>query len=628
LKKAIYILILLVISSLSHGEDFDIIHQNFNNPNIFNLSTAKISNTYIFNSFGNYTFNVFEGRLNINHNYTGTGITSNQTVFRDDENFKMFYIYPLFSNLEIGADQEIVVSSATNTVGWNDLFRIKSLGGLNFKYYDSAKISAFMGYENTKQLNVNLNGLSYRFIANTPEIDIYSNKLKAYGFTQISQLKNKMNSSDLDIGSNISNLSNNGNFYNISAKYKVLNRDFYTLLNQNETQQNSLRVEERGDDKLSVDFSGKYTFNEYFSASGIFAFQNRLVERGYRASDLFSNSPNRILEEKSINASIQTIYKTESLHQETGFEYNFRNEINDLNYLNSINPSDEAVQRSLEKQKDNSSIRGRLTSKTNYTLFSKDSIKINYSTTILRYDTPSLDNNDDRDEFFSILNLEYNYKFNSELLSGLIFESIQNHLVFLKSGRSSSNNWNKIYRLSPYILYKNDDFSMQSQFEVLANYTVYDYESINPSIKSFSYRQIAYKDSIYLKLGNNYNIQLKVSSRLYERGVLYWNDFAESPQNRNIEIFSKMIFFTKPLYNLQLGFGARYFYLQQKNLETIVPGRLNNDFINKIWGPEALIITNFDNGNSVSFQGWMEIRNYNNNYSIIPNFFINCVYFL
>jgi hypothetical protein len=353
-------------------------------------------------------------------------------------------------------------------------------------------------------------------------------------------------------------------------------------------------------------------------------FQNRIVERGLRNQPEYTSTPSRVLEETGLNTYLSGIYSTDNYRQELNLDYSVRNEINKLKTNYTIDSTELNSLSQFENQKDNNSVRANFKSKSIFNLFNSDSLKVSYSATIFRYDTPSQLNMDDRDEFFSLLNLEYNHKFSSNLFAGLVFENLQNHLVFLKSSRSSSNNWNKIYRLSPYLTIKTQDFSMQSQFEVLANYTIYDFEAINPSIKSYSYRQIGYKDSLFLNLGNSTNIQLKVTARLYERGVLYWKEFAESPQNRNLEIFSKMIFFSKPLYNLQAGIGVRYFYLSQTKIGNNIPGAINNNFINKIWGPEAIIITNFSNGSSLSFQGWLEFRNYNSLNTITPNFFINC----
>ena len=102
------------------------------------------------------------------------------------------------------------------------------------------------------------------------------------------------------------------------------------------------------------------------------------------------------------------------------------------------------------------------------------------------------------------------------------------HLVFLKAERSAMNNWNRIFQFNPGIYYNTKSFMMMPQFEILANYTVYDFENISPDVKSFSYRQVGYKDSIFIYLGKMFSLQTNINISYFERGILYWKSFSEN----------------------------------------------------------------------------------------------------
>ena len=114
------------------------------------------------------------------------------------------------------------------------------------------------------------------------------------------------------------------------------------------------------------------------------------------------------------------------------------------------------------------------------------------------------------------------------------------HYVYLKSQRSSSNNWNRVLRFSPTILLQSNYLYYKPEFGINANYTTYDFENIVTGINSFSFREVSYMDTIQIKLNSNYYIESKNEIRYSERGILYWNEFSEQPQRSNFESFVKL----------------------------------------------------------------------------------------
>jgi len=68
-------------------------------------------------------------------------------------------------------------------------------------------------------------------------------------------------------------------------------------------------------------------------------------------------------------------------------------------------------------------------------------------------------------------------------------------------------------------------------FEVLANYTVYDFEYLTSTISSFTFRQFAWVDSSILSLTGRLAVVWWNNIRYYERGELQWSDFSERPRS-------------------------------------------------------------------------------------------------
>jgi hypothetical protein len=134
------------------------------------------------------------------------------------------------------------------------------------------------------------------------------------------------------------------------------------------------------------------------------------------------------------------------------------------------------------------------------------------------------------------------------------------HLVYLKSVQSANNNWNRVIRLSPVVVYTPvDGFRTVNQAEVLGNYTVYDFEDQGALTRSFSFRQASWLDSTSVRMTQLLSATFVGEIRVYERGVLMWRDFKERPQNFFVErtYWPRLQYVPTPGLSLEVGY--RYF---------------------------------------------------------------------
>jgi len=168
------------------------------------------------------------------------------------------------------------------------------------------------------------------------------------------------------------------------------------------------------------------------------------------------------------------------------------------------------------------------------------------------------------------------------------------------------NNWNKIYRLSPKVRYQNSILQINPQLEVLANYTIYDFESKSSVTKSISLRNISYRDSIIIDLTSQIQNRIQIKYQLSERSLLNWHEFSEYPQVRLNEFFIKSLLIRKYDY-CEIGVGCNLFnYIQTKLQENTI------DYDITSVSPEVLILYRWKDW-QLKFVGWYEFQYQNNN---------------
>jgi len=298
-------------------------------------------------------------------------------------------------------------------------------------------------------------------------------------------------------------------------------------------------------------------------------------------------------------------------------------ENNVLNTYN-INDKDYNLYKANEAMFDIDGHTTRFYLQTNWEPYQNENIKFEYSVSLYQHDTPSKDDNTDRDEFSSIINAVFTHRFNDALKFSLEGDAQFFHHVYIKSQMSANNKWERNIRLKPKISWLTHYFILNPEFELLANYINYDFEDSTLRMMGTSNRQISYKDSIIINLGKMLSLQLNINLRYFERGILFWKTFSESPQSSSLEKFIKPMLYTNLLENVvNVGCGIKYYSLTQKSLinyvnTEIIPG---NFYISV--GPEVDFKVNFASGSNITLQGCYEFQNVNDViFKTVPIFFL------
>ncbi len=582
----------------------------------------KVVNTYIFKGDAFYSDKVLFGNLRIFQSYKGVALKSRAFSYCEDEVFNFNYSLPLIGDIFAAIDQRWVYSLDTRSIGINKLEKIGGLGGFGWRFLENSEVKAMAGVEKNQQMGIEDFGSVYTLSGKLHEFDIEGYKFDANTYFERENLSRRRKQGAFNFQSNFYKRFDEDNSLDFNFSYVNLDQDF---LHPNMSDSIDYGVESRVEKRFASDMNLEFGLSETIDGDVNLSLENAEVLRSYdkRDESVYLSGITRKYNEMILNFSGDLSYDASFLNQTFSADYYLRNENNGAVNKFDLNEDNFQTLQEREDRKDNISTRFQLNSRTVVVPSANDEIQLNVLASIFRYDTPSEMNKDDRDEFSSIINLRYNRRFSSILRAGIELEAQANHLVFLKAERSAMNNWNRVVRLSPFVIIRTERFSMSPRLEVLANYTAYDYESLSPEVQSYSFRQLSYKDSLFIYLEKMISLRARINARYFERGILLWNEFAESPKDKNLETFVNALFFYKADDDCEVAFGARYYGLSQKNFVSYYEKK--DKVFKRSIGPEAIIRFNFESGSSVALRGWYEFETTTDRRELrgVPNLLLN-----
>ncbi len=570
------------------------------------VGTNKIGNVFTFTGDidAAYIFNAHQ--LSFQQKYRGVGIRSFGVSFRDDEQCALQYGYAFDPTVSLISHSFFLLSNDSRNIGLANLQRVNSLIGIRAQLDDKFSLDVLTGIEQYRQLGVSETAPAFAALGKLSPtfIDDYS---LSGGFNgNYTRFNTDRTNADFSAQTTIVRTMDDGNNLQTTVNYRLLNRDFISPIGSSSL----LATESRLEQRLGINGGLVYQLGDRLQTEVLWAIDNATVSRQYREpiQDVSTTAIIRNLHEFQIAFTTAAVYRLPTFLQKVGIEYSSRSEENLIASHFTITPQDENTLRQSENQRDNSAVRTRLFGQSEWLVTRKDTFRLNSSIGLLRYDTPSALNYDDRDELSFIAEAMYSRKVSSVLTASLIAEAKLLHLVYIKSQRSALNNWNRIIRLMPSLTIVTKGLQMHPQFEVLANYTAYDFEQLGGSIQSFSFRQVSVRDSIWLGLGRDYRLHASLFARYFERGQLSWATFSETPVSKNFEQFLKMLIFTPVEYGLSLGCGGRYYALRQTAVGQSSVSAPLTDGIQQFFGPEIAVTLEFISGSKIMLNGWYDFQ--------------------
>jgi len=581
----------------------------------WNYGTDKIANTFLFNSDAlmQYAF-PFGTEYIVKKRYRGSIMRTNTIAIQDNltvQGLLKQSLTPVFSLLG-----QVLYSSRSDSrdIALQSAKRIGGYVGIGYKS-DIVGGEVYAGYEGNQQLGINGGGSSFFGQVNHIPISLGEGLLvQSRGSGQFTIIDTMRHMADIDIALNAYTAGDDQgkNSMSIELRSTLLNRDFYSP--QGGTQ-GSLAVEQRQEQRhrANADFGIEIIpmIKADFTLNAEIADIARLFRRPI--TEFNNTAINRNLQEFTVNVSGAVTYQQEhGTVVRTGFSLFNRDEKNAVIPVFDISQDQLDIIRKQEFQRDNISNRFRIFSLGQQPIGEQDTIGYDISASLLRYDTPSTQNNDDRDEQLIIGSLFWRRSINQQISMSISGGIQQTHVVFLKSERSSLNNRNSSIRLNPIFHWKTSLFEMHPQFEVLANYTIFDFELPGTALRSFSFRQFSYRDSIMYHFRQGWTLESNLFIRRFDRGIMSWSEFSETPVTMSTEQFFKFLMFVPASHGFRIGLGGRFYRLSQEPYQSNV-GQSQLQSETYIYGPEMSGMMIYPDGSSISLKSWYEWQHFGKN---------------
>lgn len=568
----------------------------------------KIANTFLFTGKADVTVEPGLGFLRFVNDYRGTAFRTSTVALRDDQYALFTWSVPLGSGFTSLVRQSWTMSRDSRSLGLSSLERLNGAGGVQWQLDERVDVTGLLGAERTTQIGVAATGLIVGMDGRVRDLDLDEWRFSSRLLADYHRMDALRTSADVIAEANVVRSIDEGSDLRVSTSYTSVVRDYFTTLAFGAS---DLVVESRKEERVGVDAALTYALTSRLAVNIGAQLQSANIDRQYAqaSTGIPITAVNRRLAELvlDLNGELRWTLPTSALS--VGGAIYLRDEQNGVRERFEIDPSALATLRSQENQRDNATSRTRFAVKWTWMPSRHDTVEADVTSWLLRYDTPSDLNADDRDELTTLAAVRYARRITEGLSVGTTLAGQEIHLVFLKAQRSALNNQNRVLRLAPYVHINLRGFSMRPQFEVLANYTVYDYEDRGASARSFSFRQISWRDSLYVRLAPAVHAEGSILFRYSERATLYWQQFAEAPETGQREWLAKILIFSEPSAAWSIGVGLRRYELAQRPLGTIVaPGATSSL---RFWAPETAVRFLAADGSTLTLSGWYEFQQVN-----------------
>jgi hypothetical protein len=393
----------------------------------------------------------------------------------------------------------------------------------------------------------------------------------------------------------------------VALGYRNYRREYYALTGNT--------IERRDESIFSAGNLLDYEVSENLTTSFFGSVSDRKLDITSRqivpsASDSVVRFGNTV-EEFLLDAGVRVAYRSDdgATRADARFSYSERNENHAALRAGVTTPATETLFRKRdedERTKDNLAGRTSMFGSIVFPIGYAHQISVSGGASILRYDTPSSANDEDRDELLTVLSITSYHRLGPTLELSLTLAGNLSHIVYLFAANSANNNYNRVLRFFPRTVFRPTDYLVTiNGAEVLANYTVYDFEDQATRIRSFAYRQFSWIDSTSVELTSRIGLDFVGYLKLYERGQLKWDEFKERTENSFTEKTYSLAVRFSPNRGTFFSVGVRYF--SQSRFAHTSGTKVLDSFFRTV-GPTCAMMWETEGGSVVGLNGWFENR--------------------
>ncbi len=265
---------------------------------------------------------------------------------------------------------------------------------------------------------------------------------------------------------------------------------------------------------------------------------------------------------------------------------------------NAVLQTSDETQDNFETITDSRSRQTSLNFELNYNIAAGRRLDFNFAYAKLEYDTPD-SSFDDRDEQRFVFTAEYSHRFSPLLLMEWKAYTYFFHQMYIYEEQSSNNSWNRVYKLNPRLKYKYGPVSNILSTQVLANYTIYDFDHLFLQPRSFIFRKYTLSDSLNLHLFIENYLGFQGRLELEDKGSYYKNENSQHVFQSYRSEFFNVYLSNKRIFYLNLSMG--YTFYRRREWRYLPKKKQNRDISNS--GPYLKIL--YNNHQRVFFSAYM-----------------------
>ena len=568
-------------------------------------------NTYLWNFKADFSGRDSGFAADVHDRYSSSFIEQNQNSLRDEHTLWLNALRRISSAMDLDLEASTFTLSDNQSLDVSNAALHTGLVGVSIRPLPYISVTPLVGFRVDRQQDQTDQGWNYKLSSQLDSVDINGYETLASLRLNVSNLSPRYfrsNGAQLFFAKDFLE----GSFDSLRFQWSNNRWDFY--IPADSVMQKEFGVKEnirsRVDEIYNVSNTLHYAVGKELSAVVQTLVETRTISNAFRYKSLLE--PTMIpydvtVQEQRLEGGIDLNYRDmNNIFASVGIHTSERDERHILQKIDGVDPDIQQSASEQETQLDNIQHRTTLRGIFSMPVSSNDFVSFESSAGILRYDAPDSTNTDDRDELLITLSGRESHRWNEYFNISVTVEATLNHIVYLLAERSANNNWNRIFRLAPELTYTpSPAMRMVNTFEVLANYTVFDYETLIPTVESYSYRQFAFLDSTSYDMSSSMGLDFLLHVRLYERGELQWKAFTERPQ----QYFREVTFSPAVRYTIQerlvCAAGFRSF-VQNRYLYNGAARVADGNYFS--YGPTTSIVLMAPSGWRLEIQGWKEFQ--------------------
>lgn len=569
----------------------------------------KSLNTYHWTAIARYRDIFGPLSVQLNEQYLSTLIRTDRNLVTDNQSLDLRVRRRLSDNLQLSTYATSFILSDNKGIGISNASSHGVYGGVEVSPMPGLALEPMIGMRFDNQIDQHDKGVSYLLGLTGENLDYNGYLTGLRGSFEVDRIDPRTLETD-SAAVHIKKVFFEETSNRLQLYYLRNRRDFYFLADPAIQQQYGAlyNIEARTDNSIGLGDSLDYNIGKRMLLSFQGTLFSRQIDRAINYknfADLRNFTPNTTIDEMRIGASAGATYTaSDRLNASFQFSYLERDEKHAVQAEGGITAAILDPLENMEERKNSHSKRTTLSATLAWSPSRSHTFSLTGSGNLLHYDTPSSENDDDRDELSYVAGLATVHRLGESLTAFIDADLNLLHLVYIFSTRSADNTWNRVLRLAPRLLYTpSDRLSSSNSFEVLANYTVYDFEFATALTRSYAFRQFAFVDSTTYLVTRRLALQAYTHLRLYERGEFLWSAFAERPLND----FADKTFIGSLRYTLtpRLLFTVGIRYFSQLRYGYTGSERSLDSYLRSA-GPMGAIALNVNGRTDLSITGWYE----------------------